>query len=130
MQKTGNALDWGLVHDTPNAFVWEIGHTGNYTQPAGQLCDTTTTGWAVVSDLGGESEVNASCGAANYGTPFCSFPWYAYNSAHSAFTYGGDYPGTANDYNQGAQFATTEKCVNADGDDPQYCSTPISAPIP
>jgi hypothetical protein len=163
VQKTGNALDWGLVHDTPNAFVWEIGHTGNFTTPAGQLCNpgdstkpacysyniptwlqfsplqiksvtfgpsqTSTNGWAVVSDLGGEAEVNASCGAANYGTPFCSYPWYAYNSAHNAFTYGGDYPGTTHDYNQGAQFATTEQCLNADGDDPQYCSTPISAPI-
>jgi hypothetical protein len=39
VQKTGNALGWGLVHDAPNSFVWEIGHTGNYTTPAGKLCD-------------------------------------------------------------------------------------------
>jgi hypothetical protein len=38
VQKLGNSLGWGLVHDAPNAFVWEIGHTGNYTQPAGQFC--------------------------------------------------------------------------------------------
>jgi hypothetical protein len=38
-QEIGNSLAWGLVHDAPNAFVWEIGHTGNYTSPAGKLCD-------------------------------------------------------------------------------------------
>jgi hypothetical protein len=37
-QKLGNSLGWGLVHDAPNALVWEIGHTGNYTNPAGQYC--------------------------------------------------------------------------------------------
>ena len=38
VQKLGNALGWGLVNDAPNALVWEIGHTGNYTTPAGQFC--------------------------------------------------------------------------------------------
>jgi hypothetical protein len=38
VQKLGNSLGWGLVHDAPNALVWEIGHTGNYTQPAGKYC--------------------------------------------------------------------------------------------
>jgi hypothetical protein len=38
VQKLGNALGWGLVHDAPNALVWEIGHTGNYTSPAGRYC--------------------------------------------------------------------------------------------
>ena len=38
VQKLGNALGWGLVNDAPNSLVWEIGHTGNYTQPAGQFC--------------------------------------------------------------------------------------------
>ncbi len=37
-EQIGNALGWGLVNDTPNAFVWEIGHTSNFTTPAGQLC--------------------------------------------------------------------------------------------
>ena len=37
-QQIGNALGWGLVDDTPNAFVWEIGHTSNFsTQPASLL---------------------------------------------------------------------------------------------
>lgn len=38
-QQIGNALSWGLVDDTPNAFVWEIGHTSNFSTPAGKLCD-------------------------------------------------------------------------------------------
>jgi hypothetical protein len=38
VQKLGNALGWGLVNDAPNSLVWEIGHTGSYTQPAGQYC--------------------------------------------------------------------------------------------
>src|SRR5438105_15864222 len=38
VQKIGNALGWGLVNDAPNSLVWEIGHTGDYTTPAGQFC--------------------------------------------------------------------------------------------
>src|SRR5258706_8557322 len=38
VQKLGNALSWGLVNDAPNSLVWEIGHTGDYTTPAGQFC--------------------------------------------------------------------------------------------
>ena len=30
----GNSLNWGSVHDTPNSFVWEIGHTSPYSSPA------------------------------------------------------------------------------------------------
>jgi hypothetical protein len=37
-QQIGNALGWGLVDDTPNSFVWEIGHTSLYTHPADQFC--------------------------------------------------------------------------------------------
>jgi hypothetical protein len=37
-QQIGNALGWGLVDDTPNAFVWEIGHMSDFSTPAGQLC--------------------------------------------------------------------------------------------
>src|SRR5262252_2791710 len=37
-QQIGNALGWGVVNDTPNSFVWEIGHTSPYTSPAGQFC--------------------------------------------------------------------------------------------
>ena len=37
-QEIGNALGWGLVYDTPNSFVWEIGHTSPFTSPASQFC--------------------------------------------------------------------------------------------
>ena len=37
-QEIGNALGWGLVNDTPNSFVWEIGHTSPFTHPASQFC--------------------------------------------------------------------------------------------
>ncbi len=37
-QEIGNSLGWGLVDDTPNSFVWEIGHTSPFTSPASQYC--------------------------------------------------------------------------------------------
>jgi hypothetical protein len=156
VQKLGNALGWGLVNDAPNALVWEIGHTGNYTTPAGQFClpgsatkppcysynipswlqfqplqikgvtfgdGSAARSWSVVSDYGGEAEVNQYCGTGNYGSPFCSYPWYAYNGTDNAFTYGGDYPGTAKDYGQVLQFQQQEDCVSPAGPYPQYCST-------
>jgi hypothetical protein len=158
VQKLGNEDNWGLVYDAPNAFVWEIGHTGNYTSPAGQYCDpgeigknpcysynvptwlqfspvqikgvsfgdgTSAKSWAVVSDFGGEAEVDQYCGAANYGTPFCWYPWYAYNKTDGAFTYGGDYPGTSQDFGQAAQFQQQENCTSPVGGFPQYCATVI-----
>jgi hypothetical protein len=164
VQKTGNALGWGLVNDTPNAFVWEIGHTGNYATPAGQYCvpgsatkppcysynvptwgdfspiqiksvtfgahNTAPTGWAAVSDLGAAAEVDSFCGS--YGGPFCTYPWYAYNGTDNAFTYGGDYPGTANDFGQQNQFTTTKGCKSPADGSPQYCSTPLTPtpPVP
>src|SRR5215471_7474575 len=30
-QQIGNALGWGIVFDTPNSFVWEIGHESIFT---------------------------------------------------------------------------------------------------
>ncbi|HZU14184.1 MAG TPA: hypothetical protein VFB58_15195 [Chloroflexota bacterium] len=168
VQKLGNALAWGLVDDAPNALVWEIGHTGDYTTPAGQYCvpgsaakppcysyeidptnqtpnwlgftplqiksvtfggsnTTDTPGtpneWAVVSDFGGTAEVNSDCGAGNYGTPFCWYPWYAYNGGLGAFTYGGDYAGTKNDYGQALQFQQATNCPSPYGPDTTYCST-------
>src|SRR5215467_7656003 len=86
-QEIGNALGWGLVNDTPNSFVWEIGHTSPYTKPADQFCipgqtfcdsfdqahwlgfsplqiksvsfasGSTASEWAAVSDTGGKAEV-------------------------------------------------------------------------
>ncbi len=79
--------------------------------------------WAVVSDYGGEAEVNQDCGAANYGTPFCWYPWYAWNRTLGAFTFGGDYPGTSKDFGQALQFQQTENCTSPAGPYPQYCAT-------
>jgi hypothetical protein len=156
VQKLGNALGWGLVNDAPNSLVWEIGHTGDYTTPAGQFCvpgsatkppcysydvpswldfqplqikgvtfgnGSAAKSWSAVSDYGGEAEVNQYCGAASYGTPFCWYPWYAFNGTLNAFTYGGDYPGTTNDFGQAAQFQQTENCTSPAGPYAQYCST-------
>jgi hypothetical protein len=87
-QEIGNALGWGIVFDTPNSFVWEIGHTSNFANPPGDFCVPGQTQcdsydqahwlgftplriksvsfangshakkWAVVSDYGGTAEVN------------------------------------------------------------------------
>ena len=156
VQKIGNALGWGLVNDAPNVLVWEIGHTGDFTTPAGQFClpgsatkppcysydiptwlkfkplqikgvkfgdGSSASSWSVVSDYGGEAEVNQDCGAGSYGTPFCSYPWYAYNKTDNAFTYGGDYPGTSKDYGEALQFQQQENCTSPAGPYAQYCST-------
>jgi hypothetical protein len=156
-QQIGNALGWGLVNDTPNSFVWEIGHTSDFTTPAAQFCLPGATNcdsydlahwlgfsplqiksvtfadgsaanqWAVVSDFGGTAEVNQSC--ATYGGPFCIYPWFAFNSGSDALTYGGDYPGTMFDYGQGSQFATTMQCGGPFGANSTYCDTVIR-PVP
>jgi hypothetical protein len=155
-QKLGNALSWGLVNDAPNSLVWEIGHTGSYTTPAGQFClpgsatkpacfsydvptwlkfsplqilgvtfgdGSSAKSWSAISDYGGKAEINRDCGAANYGTPFCTYPWYAFNGTTNAFTYGGDYPGTTKDFGQANQFQQTKNCTSPMGGFPQYCST-------
>jgi hypothetical protein len=160
-QKLGNALGWGLVNDAPNSLVWEIGHTGSYTTPAGQYCipgdatkppcysfnlpswlrfqplqikgvtfgnGSSAKSWSTVSDTGGEAEVlgNSFVGptpCTSYGGPFCGYPWYAWNGSLNAFTYGGDYPGTTNDFGQALQFDQTENCASPADGSPQYCST-------
>lgn len=153
-QQIGNSLGWGGVHDTPNSFVWEIGHTSNFTTPAGQTCfagqttcdsyDTAhwlgftplrilgvqfadgsrPSGWASVSDLGGIAEVTATC--PTYGGAFCTYPWFALNGTSNAFTFGGDYPGTQHDYGQANQYATTTQCGGPFGANSTYCDTVLS----
>jgi hypothetical protein len=161
VQKLGNSLGWGLVHDAPNSLVWEIGHTGNYTSPAGQFClpgsatkppcysfnvpswllfkplqikgvtfgdGSTAKSWATVSDTGGEAEIlgNSFVGptsCSGFGGPFCQYPFYAWNGALNAFTYGGDYPGTTKDFGQTAEFQQTENCASPADGSPQYCAT-------
>jgi hypothetical protein len=155
-QTLGNALSWGLVNDAPNSLVWEIGHTGNYTNPAGQFClpasstkppcysydvptwlqfqplqikgvtfgdGSSAKSWSAVSDYGGAAEINQYCGAANYGAPFCSYPYYAFNGTDNAFTYGGSYPGTTKDFGGVTQFQQARNCTSPLGGFHQYCST-------
>jgi hypothetical protein len=156
-QQIGNALGWGLVDDTPNSFVWEIGHTSPYTKPADQFCvpgqtfcdsydqahwlgfsplriesvtfadGSTASKWAAVSDFGGKAEVNQYC--PTYGGPFCIYPWFAFNSAGNAFTYGADYPNTKFDYNMADQFQQSLNCGGPFGPDSTYCDT-VLQPTP
>ena len=148
-QTIGNALAWGAVYDTPNSFVWEIGHTSPFTSPADQFClpgqgfcfsydapawaDTspvqirsvtfgdgsTPKSWAAVSDFGGKAEVNAHCPA--YGGPFCIYPWFTLGT--TGFHYGVDFPDTVNDFGQADQFAQTALCPGPLG--PTYCATTL-----
>jgi hypothetical protein len=155
-QQIGNALGWGLVNDTPNSLVWEIGHTSPYATKASQFClpgsatnppcysydvptwlqfqplqiKSVTFGdgsgpqnWAAVSDFGGKAEVDQYCGAANYGQPFCTYPFFAQQAKTKAYTYGGDYPGTKNDFNGVLQFAQTLECSGPFGPNSTYCDT-------
>lgn len=79
--------------------------------------------WSVVSDYGGRDEINVNCGAANYGKPFCIYPWFTLG--HDGFRYGVDYPGTVNDFGQVDQFEQTTNCGGPFGPDSTYCSTVV-----
>ncbi len=150
-QTIGDALGWGIVNDTPNSFVWEIGHTSDFATPAGEFClpgeaecdsynsaswagfrplqirsvtfggGSTAKAWAVVSDFGGKAEVNAHC--TSYGGPDCIYPWFTLGS--SGFYYGVDYPDTIKDFGQADQFATAPLCGGPFGPDTTYCDTVI-----
>jgi hypothetical protein len=148
-QEIGNALGWGLVFDTPNAFVWEIGHAsifsngGAFCTPGQTFCDSynaaswagfspiqiksvtfgdgsSPTAYAAVSDQGGKAEVAATC--ATYGGPFCIYPWYTLSTS-GAFHYGVDYPDTRKDFHQADQFQQTLQCGGPFGVDSTYCAT-------
>ena len=153
-QQIGDALKWGIVHDTPNAFVWEIGHKSEFVVNAGRFCTpgqfycdsydaahwlgfspleirsvsfgdgSTPAQWAVVSDFGGIAEVKADC--KSYGGPNCIYPWFAFNGSANAITYGVDYPGTQFDYGRATQFATTAECGGPSGPESTYCDTVLS----
>jgi hypothetical protein len=150
-------LGWGLVDDTPNSFVWEIGHTSPFTSPASKFCvpgqtfcdsydqahwlgfnplriesvtfanGSTAKQWAAVSDFGGKAEVNQYCSA--YGGAYCIYPWYSFNATDGAFIYGADYPGTKFDYGQAGQFAQATTCGGPFGPDSTYCDT-VLTPTP
>jgi hypothetical protein len=148
-QTIGNALGWGIVHDTPNSFVWEIGHTSPFTSPADQFCvpgesicdsynadswastlpvqiqsvtfgdGSTAKKWAAVSDFGGKAEVNQYC--SSYGGPFCIYPWYTLGA--SGYHYGVDFPDTLQDFGQADQFQQTRQCGGPFGANSTYCAT-------
>ena len=150
-QKIGNSLAWGLVNDTPNAFVWEIGHTSNFQAPRGEFClpgdvecksynhaswagfspiqilgvtfgnGHNATKWAVVSDFGGKAEIAANC--ATYGGPYCIYPWFTTSS--NGFHYGVDYPGTARDFGRANEFAQNTTCGGQFGSNSTYCDRVI-----
>ncbi len=152
-QVTGNSLDWGIVHDTPMSFVWEIGHHGNYVDHPGKFClpgqsqcasydaahwagftplkissvvfgnGTHPRSWSVVSDYGGANEVSAPANCPVYGGKWCIYPWFADNGP--AFTYGVDYPGTRHDYGQAAQFEQLPQCAPNMFGDRTYCSVQV-----
>jgi hypothetical protein len=147
-QAIGNSLAWGIVYDTPNAFVWEIGHTSPYTKPGSKFCLPSQTNcfsydapawagtspieirsvtfadgseaktYAVVSDFGGEAEVNQYC--PTYGGPFCIYPWFTLGT--SGYHYGVDFPDTLKDFRQAAQFPQTTQCGGPFGPNTTYCA--------
>ena len=147
-QELGNSLGWGLVYDTPNSFVWEIGHTSPFTSPASAFCvpgeagcesydaaawagtlpiqiksvtfadGSTAKRWAAVSDFGGKAEVNQYCGS--YGGPFCIYPWFTLGT--SGYHYGVDFPDNLKDFGQADQFAQTTKCGGPFGPNSTYCA--------
>ena len=153
VQAPHQPLAWGIVDDTPNSFVWEIGHTSDFSSPHANFClpgDTTCDSynaeswagalpiqiksvqfadgslaqhWQVVSDFGGKDEINQNCGAANYGNPFCIYPWFSLGS--SGLHYGVDFPDNVNDFGQADQFQQKTDCDGPFGTDTTYCSTPI-----
>ena len=150
-QTIGNGLAWGAVSDTPNSFVWEIGHTSDFSSPSGEFClpgdsecqsynaaswaatvpltivgvtfgdGSNATHWAVVSDFGGKAEVNASC--PTYGGAYCIYPWFTQGG--SGLHYGVDFPGTSNDFGMADQFSQTALCGGPFGANSTYCATQI-----
>jgi hypothetical protein len=53
----------------------------------------------------------------------CTYPWLARNGADAAFTFGGDYPGTTQNFGRVLQYDQDLDCVSPAGPLPQYCST-------
>jgi hypothetical protein len=152
-QVIGKALKWGIVNDTPDSFVWEIGHTSPFSSPAFEFCVPGETNcdsyngpswaktvpidiisvtfadgsqpehWAVVSDYGGKDEVKNYCGG--YGGPFCIYPWYSLSSSGS-WHYGVHFPDTVADYGRAGQFFQKPHCGGPFGPDSTYCDHVIT----
>ena len=65
-QTLGNSLNWGSVYDTPNSFVWEIGHTSPYSSPASKSASRVRrTAPPTTSRPGSASRRSASCRPAS-----------------------------------------------------------------
>jgi len=156
VQKIGNALGWGAVHDTPDSFVWEIGHGDLWGTPSSKFClpgqvicnsydaahwagtnpiriqgvtfadGTKANTWATVSDYGGADEIRTYGKCPVYGAPYCMYPWYAFDG--KSFTFGIDYPGTKDDFGQTAQYQSTLACGGPFGPRSTYCSQVIKSP--
>ena len=154
VQQIGNDLQWGIVFDAPNSFVWEIGHASIYGPSKGATCNpgqtncnsydaaswagfspisiqsvtfgdgSSASSWGVVSDQGGRALVNGSSSCSAYGGPFCIYPWYTLSNS-GAFHYGVDYADTKKDFKQVDQFTTTTQCPSPFGANTDYCSTVI-----
>jgi len=150
-QQIGNDLQWGIVFDAPNSFVWEIGHASIYGPSRGATCQPGQTNcnsydaaswagfspiqiqgvtfgdgsspknFAVVSDQGGRALVTGSSFCSAYGGPFCIYPWYTLGT--TGFHYGVDYPDTLKDFKKVDQFETTTQCPSPFGANTDYCST-------
>lgn len=156
VQKIGNSLGWGIVHDTPASFVWEIGHGDLWGTPPAKFClpgnvicnsydaahwagtkpiriqgvtfadGSKADTWATVSDYGGADEIRTYGHCPVYGAPYCMYPWYAFDG--KSFTFGVDYPGTKQDFGQTAQYQTWYGCGGPFGPKSTYCDTIIKQP--
>jgi hypothetical protein len=154
-QAIGNSLAWGGVYDTPNSFVWEIGHESIFNGgaafcvPGEANCDSydaahwagfgsplqilsvtfgdhsSPTSWAVVSDLGGKAEVTSSRSQCGGAYGGPLCIYPWYTLGSSGFHYGVDYPDTIRDFRKADQFATTRQCGGPFGPNTTYCATTI-----
>jgi len=81
-----------------------------------------------VSDYGGKAEITdptetgSTC--SGYGGPFCIYPWFTQNHDGS-FSYGVNYPTTADDFGKANQFQQQLHCGGPFGPDSTYCATRI-----
>jgi hypothetical protein len=151
-QQIGNALAWGLVYDTPNSFVWEIGHTSPFTAPAAQFClpgqtfcdSYDASHWAGFGlpltikgvTFGDGSSPKNWAAVSDFGgkaevNQYCGASAYGqpfciypwFTLGSSGYHYGVDYPDTLKDFRQADQFAQTLKCGGPFGPDSTYCAT-------
>ena len=155
-QEIGNALGWGIVDDTPNSFVWEIGHTSPFTRPASEFCLPGETGcdsydsahwlgfsplritsvtfangstakkWAVVSDFGGTAEVEI---LLQLRRPVLQLPVVRVQRHGFGVHLRRGLSGYEVRLRAGGQFATTPECGGPFGADSTYCDT-VLRPAP